>query len=161
MFAAFALPGGREQVAANEAGEWWGYSKTYQNNWTDECQWYDTQHDFGGPYGCYKGVWSDTDSYSPTGQVSVYEYAQKQAWGYCCYPYTAIAVFYQYFDPYPAAYSATNYVTTGGVHYYPGDLNGEWDVNVIGYAYHYYGPSGGSNPYVYTESVWGGEYTEP
>ena len=139
---------------ADEGGASWGYGKTYQNNWYTNCQWYDTQHDFGGPYGCYRGVWSDTEAYYGDG-VSVYEYAQHQTYGICCGG-QGVAVFYAFFGDYPVSDTDDEYASVN--HYYCGEGScGGWKVNVIGYAYHY----GNGAGYIYTESMWGAEYHEP
>lgn len=144
---------GRNAALADEGGSAWGYGRTYQNNWNNECRWYDTQHDFGGPYGCYQGVWSDTQANWGDG-VSVYEYAQRQTWGICCGD-QGINVYYAYFGSYPGSDSDVWHAEVN--HYYPGDLSGTWPVNVIGYAYHY----GNGAGFIYTESMWGSEYHEP
>ena len=58
-----------------------------------------------------------------------------------------------YRGAYPSDSSGYGLVSTN--HYYCGDLNCQWPVNVIGFAYHY-GP--GPNDLSYTEAQWGSQY---
>jgi hypothetical protein len=140
---------GFQEASADEGGAYWGYGKTYQNNWNASCQWYDVQHDDMSDQSCYQGVWSDTSTYDGS-SAEVSEYAQHQTWGSSG---NVVHVYYVGFGAIPLTGYGNGYVSVN--HYYCGDVSCHWPVNVIGYAYHY-GPNG--NDYIYTQSLWGNQY---
>lgn|GEM_PF-5273190 len=149
-----AIAWGRHEdgAMADQGGAPWGLGQTYQSTWHGDCQWYDTAHDFGGPYGCWQSVWSDTTA-TYGDNVTVYEYALRQ--NYVLLPENAgTAVTYVSFGASPSSDSGTGYAYTS--HYYCGDYSCAWPTNVIGYGYHY----GNGAQYIYTESNWGCQYVE-
>ena len=104
--------------------------KTYQNNWDSDCRWFSTP---GHPdhSGCYRGVWSDTDT--PSAQTAkVSEWAWSYQWvcvGGCMNVWVEML-------PVPKTQQATSYAT---VNHCCGSWNGisEWPVNVYGQGQHW------------------------
>lgn len=96
----------------------------------------------------------------PTGWVATYLYHARQAtkiqrigqnefWcvGYSPVPYVQ----------FPKAAWGNLWFAQATV-FYPGDYNGAWPVNVIGWSYAY-----GPNEYdwIYTSAMWGAQYSDP
>lgn len=115
-----------------------GSGGTYQNNYADECQWYDYRSGSGDP--CWRGVYSFTDT--PSGQTAyVYQMAAKQGdncaaggWpggsGEC-------GNWYHFFPPPYYYYESSASSFTSTTHYFCGYQSCGWPVNVVGYANHY------------------------
>jgi len=135
---------------ADTLWNYYGVGQTYQNNYRSSCMWYD-----GRPGGtpCYQGVWSDTNGYAQgfgSSLMRVWERAMHHT--FACPGEIACFNFYRYFSPDPYDGFGVGYVSTNGVHYYPGNFQGAHPANVIGWAWHQ-NSTAAPNGWWYTESV--------
>lgn len=108
-----------------------GMGKTYQNNYSSSCIWYD-ETPSGFP--CYQGIWSETDLYTTSHTASVVEYAEVH--DYSCYDYYGVTCdhFYNRLPPIPASSTATDVASTN--HYHCGHYSCGYPADVRGWADH-------------------------
>lgn len=133
VFVFAALMAATVQFATARADTQYGPTttgKSYRNNWTSRCVWWDGS---GRSDPCYLGVWSDTTASPTLSQVvEVKEWADNLNGGcvnyqvpYCNWYYTSI-------PPSPSTSVGTNYATTN--HYDPDATI--WPSATRGYASH-------------------------